>query len=65
MPDDSVRYLSSARSAASWAASAGVASLLLTHLWPGSDQDAAMSVARESYAGDVGVASAGMAIEVS
>ena len=38
---------------------------MLTHLWPGSDQDAAMSVARESYAGEVGVASAGMVIEVS
>jgi ribonuclease BN (tRNA processing enzyme) len=64
VPDESVRYLSSARDAGRWAAQAGAGGLLLTHLWPGSDHDAAASHARESYSGQVDVASAGMAFEV-
>jgi ribonuclease BN (tRNA processing enzyme) len=65
VPEDSAGYLSSAREAGRWAAAAGVGRLLLTHLWPGSERAAAAALARESYAGDVGVAGAGMAIEVS
>ena len=65
VPEDSAGHLSSAREAGRWAAAAGVGRLLLTHLWPGSDQAAAAARARESYAGDVRVAGAGMAIEVS
>ena len=64
VPDDSIRYLSSARDAGRWAALAGAGGLLLTHLWPGSDHDAAASLARESYGGQVDVARAGMAFEV-
>ncbi len=65
VPEDSVRYLSSARAAGSWAAQADVGRLCLTHLWPGSDHDTAAALAREAYAGDVSVATAGMAIELS
>ena len=65
VPDASARYLSSARAAGRWAAQAGVGRLFLTHLWPGSDRDAAAALAGESYAGDISVASAGMAIELS
>jgi ribonuclease BN (tRNA processing enzyme) len=65
VPEDSARYLSSARAAGDWAAQAGVGRLCLTHLWPGSDRDAAAALARESYAGPVSVATAGMAIELS
>ncbi len=64
VPDDSAGYLSSARDAGRLAAQAGAGGLLLTHLWPGSDHDAAASVARESYSGQVDVASAGMVVEV-
>jgi ribonuclease BN (tRNA processing enzyme) len=64
VPDDSAGYLSCARDAGRWAALAGAGCLLLTHLWPGSDHDAAASFARESYSGQVDVASAGMAFEV-
>lgn len=64
VPDDSVGYLSSARDAGRWAALAGTGSLMLTHLWPGSDHDAAASFARESYSGQVDVATAGMVLEV-
>jgi ribonuclease BN (tRNA processing enzyme) len=62
VPEDSARYLSSARAAGTWAAQAGVGMLFLTHLWPGSDRGAATAVARESYTGQVSVATAGMEI---
>ncbi|MGN6794793.1 MAG: MBL fold metallo-hydrolase [Streptosporangiaceae bacterium] len=65
IPHDSARYLSSARTAGEWAAGAGAGSLLLTHLWPGSDPKAAAALARESYSGEISVATAGMAVEVS
>ena len=64
VPEDSARYLSSARAAGSWATRAAVGMLLLTHLWPGSDRDAATAIARESYAGELSVATAGMEIEL-
>jgi ribonuclease BN (tRNA processing enzyme) len=65
VPPDSARYLSSARAAGSWAAQADVGRLCLTHLWPGSDHDTAAALARESYTGDVSVATAGMAIDLT
>jgi ribonuclease BN (tRNA processing enzyme) len=64
VPEDSARYLSSARAAGTWAARAGVGKLILTHLWPGSDRETAAAIARESYAGEIGVATAGMEIEL-
>jgi len=64
VPEDAARYLSSAATAGQSAARAGVGTLLLTHLWPGTDQAASRAVARGQFDGDVGVARAGMAIEV-
>ena len=64
VPEDAARYLSSAATAGQSAARAGVGTLLLTHLWPGTDQAASRAVAHGQFDGDVGVARAGMAIEV-
>jgi len=64
VPPDDQPFLSSARAAGQHAAQAGVARLLLTHLWPGTDHGAARAAAAAGYHGDTGVASAGLAIEV-
>jgi ribonuclease BN (tRNA processing enzyme) len=56
VPDDSARYLSSARQAGHVAASAGAARLVLTHLWPGTDPIAAAHAASADYDGDITVA---------
>jgi ribonuclease BN (tRNA processing enzyme) len=65
VPADSARFLSSARQAGADAARAGARHLLLTHLWPGSDPDAAVRAAREAYAGPIDVARPGLAIDLS
>jgi ribonuclease BN (tRNA processing enzyme) len=56
VPADSVRTLSSARSVARQAQEAGVQRLLLTHLLPGTDRDAAYRAAATEYDGDIGLA---------
>ncbi len=38
--------------------------LLLTHLWPGTDPDAAVRAAAGSYPGEVSVASAGLVADI-
>src|SRR5258705_2624517 len=53
VPEDSRRFLSSARQAGRQAAHAGVRHLLLTHLQPGTDPTAACAAAREGYDGEV------------
>ncbi len=63
-PEDSRRYLSSARQAGRQAADAGAGRLLLTHLLPGTDPAAARAAARHSYHGEVGVATADLVLEV-
>src|SRR5215469_18130613 len=55
VPERSARFLSSARQAGADAARAGSRRLLLTHLMPGSDPEAALRAARESYSGPVDV----------
>jgi ribonuclease BN (tRNA processing enzyme) len=60
VPDDSALYLSSARQAGRVAASAGARQLVLTHLMPGTDPDAAISAAVVSYDGDITVAMPGL-----
>jgi ribonuclease BN (tRNA processing enzyme) len=60
VPDDSVLYLSSARQAGRVAASAGARQLVLTHLMPGTDPDAAISAAVAGYDGDITVAMPGL-----
>jgi ribonuclease BN (tRNA processing enzyme) len=64
VPTSAARYLSSARQAGQQAARAGVAHLLLTHLWPGSDLSAAEEAARRAYRGNVSVARGGMCIDL-
>ncbi|SIM52074.1 Ribonuclease BN, tRNA processing enzyme [Micromonospora cremea] len=58
VPEDSRRYLSSARQVGRQAADAGVRHLLLTHLWPGTDPAAARAAAGDRYDGEIGVANA-------
>jgi ribonuclease BN (tRNA processing enzyme) len=64
VPEDSRAYLSSARDAGQRAAQAGAGRLLLTHLWPGTDPAAARAAAAAAYAGDIGVATAGLVVEL-
>ncbi len=64
VPADSRPYLTSARQAARQAAAAGAGRLLLTHLWPGADPAAAVAAAGDLYAGPVGVATAGLVVEL-
>jgi ribonuclease BN (tRNA processing enzyme) len=60
VPDDSVRYLSSARQAGQVAAMAGARKLLLTHLMPGADPESAAGAAAAGYDGDIAVAVPGL-----
>jgi ribonuclease BN (tRNA processing enzyme) len=64
VPQDDQPFLSSAHAAGRHAAQAGVARLLLTHLWPGTGHAAARAAAAGAYGGDIGVASAGLVTEV-
>jgi ribonuclease BN (tRNA processing enzyme) len=64
VPADSARHLSSALQAGEHAARAGAGRLLLTHLLPGSDPEAAVAAARRAYPGEVEVARGGLTVEV-
>lgn len=64
VPPDDQPFLSSARAAGRHAAQAGVARLLLTHLWPGTRHGAARAAAATGYDGDIGVARAGLVTDV-
>jgi len=64
VPEDSRRYLTSARQAGRQAAEAGVGRLLLTHLWPGTDPAAARAAAGGGYDNQMGVATAGLVVAV-
>jgi ribonuclease BN (tRNA processing enzyme) len=65
VPEDSRRYLSSARQQGRQAAEAAARHLLLTHLMPGTDPDAARAAARRGYDGEVSVATAGLVLDIS
>jgi ribonuclease BN (tRNA processing enzyme) len=56
VPAESARYLSSARQAGEHASRAGVRSLMLTHLFPGTPSALALEAAGGTYGGDVAVA---------
>ncbi|MFE6892026.1 MBL fold metallo-hydrolase [Streptomyces sp. NPDC057694] len=58
-------YLLTARGAGQYAARAGAGRLLLTHLWPGTDENAALKAARDAYNGPVAVASTGLAVDAA
>ncbi|WP_214414433.1 MBL fold metallo-hydrolase [Sphaerisporangium fuscum] len=64
VPGEDAPYLSTARQAGRTAAVAGVARLLLTHLWPGTSSDPALAAAAESYRGDLAVASWGVTVDL-
>jgi ribonuclease BN (tRNA processing enzyme) len=59
VPEDSRSYLTSARDAGRQARLAGVKRLLLTHLWPGTDESAALAEASAEYGGALAVAAPG------
>lgn len=62
MPEGSQLYLTSARQAGRQATAAGVESLLLTHLWPGTDPAAAVAAAACEYGGKIGHAFPGLSV---
>ena len=64
VPESSRRYLSTARLAGRHAADAGAGRLLLTHLWPGTDPAAARAAAADEYAGEIGVATANLVLDL-
>jgi ribonuclease BN (tRNA processing enzyme) len=64
VPNDSRRYLSSARHCGQQAAQAGAGHLTLTHLLPGTDHRAARAAAGASYDGEVSVATAGLVLDL-
>ncbi len=65
VPEDSRLYLNSARQVGRQAADAGVGRLLLTHLSPGADKEAARAAAGDGYAGEIGVATADLVVELA
>ncbi|MEU4221623.1 MBL fold metallo-hydrolase [Actinoplanes sp. NPDC026623] len=65
VPDHSRRYLSSARTAGRQAAEAGADRLLLTHLWPGTGQQATLAAAAEAYGGTVAVAVSNLTVDLT
>jgi ribonuclease BN (tRNA processing enzyme) len=64
VPATAAAYLSSARQAGEAAAAAGAGRLLLTHLLPGTDPGQAEDAARRAYHGELGVARAGVVVEL-
>ncbi len=64
VPEDSQRYLSSARHAGRQAANAGAGHLVLTHLLPGTDHQAAHAAARAQYDGDINIATPGLVLDL-
>lgn len=64
IPEGLVGVLSSAADAGRQAADARVARLVLTHLMPATDPDAAMAAARQAFGGPIDVARSGLVVEV-
>ncbi|MCW3813802.1 MBL fold metallo-hydrolase [Micromonospora sp. DR5-3] len=65
VPADSLGYLSSARGVGRQAAEAGAGRLILTHLWPGTDPAAARAAAGDGYAGEIGVATGDLTLDLT
>lgn len=64
VPGDSQGTLSSARHAGQEAARAGAGHLVLTHLLPGTDRQAALAAASAGYDGHISVATAGLVLDL-
>ncbi|WP_344953055.1 MBL fold metallo-hydrolase [Sphaerisporangium flaviroseum] len=64
VPEDSARYLSSARQAGENAAKADVGKLLLTHLWPGTAPEMIEEAARQIFSGEIDVAHGGLQVDL-
>jgi ribonuclease BN (tRNA processing enzyme) len=64
VPEDSRRYLSSARQRGRQAAAAGAGRLLLAHLMQGTGPAAARAAAEDGYHGAAGVAAPGMVLDL-
>jgi ribonuclease BN (tRNA processing enzyme) len=64
VPADSSGYLSSARAVGRTAAAAAVGRLVLTHLWPGTDPDAARTAAAITYEGALSVAAPALVVDL-
>jgi ribonuclease BN (tRNA processing enzyme) len=65
VPEDSRRYLTSARQAGRHARDADARHLLLTHLLPGTDATAAQAAAGAGYDGEIGIATSGLVFDLS
>ncbi len=65
VPEDSRPFLSHARQVGQDAAHANVRRLLLTHLWPGTDPQAARTAAAQAYHGEIGVATADLEVDLT
>jgi ribonuclease BN (tRNA processing enzyme) len=65
VPDRSKPHLSSARTAGRQAAEAGAHRLLLTHLWPGTDPQIAMSAAADTYNNTLGIATSDLTVDIA
>jgi ribonuclease BN (tRNA processing enzyme) len=64
VPAEEARHLSSALQAGEHASRAGARRLVLTHLLPGTDPEAAAGAARRTYRGEVATASGGLTVEL-
>jgi ribonuclease BN (tRNA processing enzyme) len=64
VPDDAAAYLNSALEVGRQAARAAADRLMLTHLQPGTDPVASDAAARRSFEGWIGVAQAGVVVDV-
>jgi len=65
VPEGVRGYLTSAREAGQQASGAGVARLVLTHLWPGTDHGDAIAAAAQRYDGPVDVAASGRVFDLT
>lgn len=63
VPDADAPYLLTARLAGEYARQAGAGRLLLTHLWPGTDAEAALQTAAGAFSGPIDIAAPGLTQE--
>jgi ribonuclease BN (tRNA processing enzyme) len=65
VPEPSRPFLTSARQAGRQATDAAARHLVLTHLWPGTAQEAARATASDEYDGEIDVATPGLVVDLS